>query len=181
MKLINFVPQQIRRRHLRKQTIIASSIATLIAGVSVIGMWLSLKYDISLIKSKTAVQQVVVTKTTSAPIITPDIINRESAITALSKTDINWVKAFKVVGTLLQKDIVLTSYTYSVASGNVVLSMTGNAPSNYSFTTFLQSLNSATNISGVKVDGYTYSALKQTVTFSISASVPINQINYAIK
>ena len=181
MKLINFVPQEIRNRHLRQQTIIASLVSVVLAGVGIFALWLSFTYDINGNNVKTVAQQATVTKTADNQIITADILSREAAIATLSKADINWAKAFKIVGTLLQKDIILTSYSYSVATGNAVLSMTGTAPSNYSFTTFLQSLNTASIVTGVKVDGYSYAAQKQTVTFSISATIPMSQINYPTK
>jgi hypothetical protein len=178
MKLINFVPPQIREKQIRNRTIGASAVAALLAAVGVGALWFSFSFEVNTLNVKADVQKVNVKKTVAKDLITPDILSREASLAQLSSSDVDWGKAFKLVGTILQKDVQLTAYTYVISPTAAALTLTGTAPNNFSFATFLASLNASSTVNGVKVGGYSFSPQKQTVTFGISANVPLNLINY---
>ena len=186
MKLINFVPQKIRDRNAQKRIISASLIAAVIAGAAVVLLWLPMAAQVSanqiqLDASKAAASASVTKTVQDQTIITPDVSNRITQLNTVAKTEVNWPRAFAVVGDLLPKDTALSNFSYSNTQNVVTLKMAGTSPTNLSFATFLASLQKSKQFTGVKVDGYSYTPGKGVVDFSLSGQVPLNQIDYSTK
>ena len=185
MKLINFVPSRIQERQNRQRFVSVLILSAILAGGAVFASWIPLKAEVDSLKGSPTFTFFAkkTPKPTATPAVSqslniPDLTNRINQINILSQSEVNWPKAFQLVGDLTPKDVKLTTYTYAIGTSAPTLTFSGGAPDNLSFAIFVQSLNQSKVIMNPVVQGYTFSPGKSGVTFSISCQVPFNQISY---
>lgn len=185
MKPINLLPLQVRNQH-KVRKLAVSAVFGAMVGLLCVGMlYTTVKVEAGSVQAKVqeiqnaqAAQANKVAQAAAAANASSDSI-RIQQLNLLAQTEINWDRALTKAGTIIPKDIKLSSFDYTVATGTVTLRLTGIAPSNVSFAVFMEFLKANTTFTGIKVEGYTYNPANGSVTFALNGVVPLSEINYS--
>ncbi len=181
MKLINFVPQRIRERHARRRLTSILLVAALFGAGVMVALWLPLSVEVEGNKKRLEAELAASANQPAAQqgIITEDVAARIAQLNTFSLTEVSWPRAFALAGKIIPKDIRLNSYSYGTANNQITLRLSGEAPSNLSFATFLASLKSNKQISSYKVDGYAFTPGTNKVVFGVTLQVPLKEVDYS--
>lgn len=188
MRQINLLPQEVIAQRARMRTIPALFLAVVIAVIAVIAPWWMLRgVEASLDEQITTRRDTLgITQKDSAVTDAEldssqtDILTvKITALNQLAKREVVWAEAFNVVEDLLPKDISLTSYTITTNSAEVTYTLVGEAPSNVSFATFIESLRTNEKVGKVLVEGFVFSPTKLNVAFNIRIASPIATVQYS--
>jgi len=180
MRQINLLPSELGAREVKQRTIPFVVIAVAAGIAAVVFPWLALKQVNSSISNQVAKRQlqvglVVVPQNVAAneaqTAALADTTNRISILNTLAKSEIDWQRVFDLVQASIPKDVVLTSYHVAVAGTTTTLDISGTAPSNLSFASFIDSLKVDTHYTVFVVDGFSYNATDGSVVFSITATI----------
>lgn len=175
MKQINLIPL----RELRRQRL------TLLGGAAVVGMFLGLAatatlYGLVTSENESYKNRAVAMVRLDEGLSAADTasIARINQLNALGQSEINWSRAFVLVGSLIPQDVTLTGYSYATSAAGVTLKLNGTASSNLGFASFVRTLQADTALSSPKVESYAYTPATGAVSFSVSALVLPQAINY---
>ena len=187
MKQINLLPPQIAIQQARYRRIPAFGVAVVLAVLLVLTPWYifgSLNDSVAESVQKQeavlglGVPDVASAQASLAASQTTRLNSKIEMINALSKREVSWNVAFGLVGKLVPKDIVLSSYSIDVLSSVVSFRLMGQAPSTVSFASFVQSLKQNTDLKTVSVETYTLTPATGTVLFSVSVTVSSSLVGY---
>jgi Tfp pilus assembly protein PilN len=182
---INLLPLSYRQKQERARLVAPSVLVILLAFAAVGATWYIASFEAKTVAAKAQDLQDAAnapkTTSTSQTTSTVNIADGTSRITQLNsmaKGEIDWNAALDMAGRLIPKDVRLTTYTYGAGTTGASLRLGGVAPSNVSFAVFIQSLQSNTKLTSVKVDSYSYSSTDGSVTFTVSIQFPTTLIVY---
>ena len=189
MKQVNFLPSELYERQVTHRTIPFLVIA-LIAGVAAVVLpWVILRSINSDLEAQVTKQQnnlglnpstVSEAQAASVQRQVNDVTNRTKILNLLATQEVNWAKVFQVVQNSVPKEVVLSTYNVSIASGDITLHMSGTSPSNLSFASFVDALKSNTQINKVVVDGFAYSPTNGSVTFSLTLGIKPQEVLFQV-
>jgi Tfp pilus assembly protein PilN len=189
MKQINLLPIAVRQRAAQQQVIPLIALAV-VAGIAAVGIvWAVVNTERTTIKDNLAAVQAADEARTAQekkdhpePAVDSDLTQRVAQLNALAKSEVNWSRALSFIGGLVPKDVVLSNYSLAGVQSAPVLKLAGVAPSSVSFATFAEALRTNKAVTSFKVDGFTYNAASGgSITFSVTISLPINQLDYSQK
>lgn len=187
MKQINLLPGHIRKQQTLKGLIIGGIFGALI-GIAGVGLiWGSLQIQVAYLNGKvtdTKNNQAEVAKQLAKAqneqlLSNGDLKTRVTSLNTLAKTEVKWSRAFQLINTITPRDIHLTTIDYTVTTDPAQIKIGGQAPSNFSFAVMVESLRSNKALSDVEVQGYTFDPTTTAVTFSLTISVPLKQLDYS--
>lgn len=178
MKLINLLPASIRDQEVKQRMVPFVVLAVLGAIGAVVVPWLTLRevgadlqHQVTL-KEASLFQSVAATdKSLQVEKERTDLILRTKTLNKLAAQEISWARVFDLVQSAVPQDVVLSSYNVSVAGTGLTLRMGGEAPSNLSFASFVESLKARKDFTQIVVDGFTFNPKEGTVTFSVTITV----------
>ncbi|CAN5163128.1 hypothetical protein BH11PAT4_BH11PAT4_4960 [soil metagenome] len=188
MKQINLLPPEIASQRSRQRTIPALVLAVGAAVAAVLLPWWMLQgVETSLDEQLVKQQQVLgISQEATAPTddsfetkSLTDIGTKVQTLNQLAAREVSWTTALDSIGDLVPKDITLSSYTVTTNTTSVVYRMIGDAPSNVSFATFVESLRQNKQVTKVVVEGFVFSPTKGTVSFVVVVTSPIVSVQYS--
>ena len=185
MRQINLLPVRIREQRGRRQAGLLLLAALFLGGLAVGALWMFWHAEGALVgqrleSAKKAVQeqQTLLAKRQSSLAPDRDLAGRIQQLNTLSQSEVNWAAAFKQADLLVAKDVKLTSLVLAAGTGDMTVKINGEAPSNLSFASFVETLKANHELKGISIDGYSYSPSTGTVTFALTVQVPATLITY---
>lgn len=187
MKQINLLPLEVVAQRSRSRAVPALVLAVVVAAVAVLVPWWMLQgveasLDEQIVKEQGFLgiatsedaRQSETFETRSLALVTTKV----EALNQLAAREIAWTKALSGLGGMIPKDIVLSSYTVTPMGTEVIYSLVGEAPSNLSFATFVESLRQNEAVDKVIVEGFVFSPTRSTVTFTVQVTSEVKSIQY---
>ena len=186
MKLINFVPPQIRQRKARQRMAVASVVAILLGSGAAIALWMPIRAEVANGKQRLDASRTALTalSANSVPDVHSQAVQKEAGdriaiLNTLAKTEINWPRAIRQVSDSLPKRVYLTSLAVAQVQGVVTVTLGGTAASNYDYAVFVESFKTVPFLKSAKESGFAYSAQSGTVTFTVTVPVRLSDIDYS--
>lgn len=185
MKQINLLPLDVRHKD-AKQRARSILVLTFIISFGTVGtLWFFWHQEINYLnvqivdaKNATAATTKTATAIDQSNSVDPSLLTNINQINTLSKNEISWPKLLAKTDALIPKDIRLVTVSYVSASDVTTVNMSGVAPSNLSFATFLESVKGNTAIKDYSVTNYTYDPVKGIVTFGLSIKFGTSELLY---
>jgi len=185
---INLLPSSSRRERQRFRYLPALAGMVLLAVVSVLSAWWVTSQAVLVLTNQTEERLKLLEASVSNPVmqassadqalILTDTSRRISTINQLTATEVSWPKAFLVAESLVQKDIVLTSISYTGSNASLAVKFTGGAPSSVSFANYVDFLRQTNQISKVTVDSYAYNTSSATVSFTLTLNLSPKSVSF---
>jgi Tfp pilus assembly protein PilN len=188
MKQINLLPPEVASQRSRQRTIPALIFAVGVAVAAVLVPWWMLQGVEASLDDQLTKQQQVLGIAVDTAAVTDDSFEAKSlaeigtkvqALNALAAREVSWMLALDSTGDLVPKDIVLSTYNITTNPTSVVYRMVGDAPSNVSFATFVESLRQNKQVTKVVVEGFVFSPTKGTVSFVVIVTSPIVSVQFS--
>lgn len=185
MKQINFLPKKIKAK-VAQRRLIGASFMVLVIGLLVVGgIWVfwqaqigSAKQQLTNAQNSLNTSNKLKSKMQSSENIKTDLTNRITQLNTLSSQEISWPKLFSRVSGVIPQNIQISSLSYDLSTGLVIIKMSGSANNDVDFAVMLQSLQNNHLLTKVSVDSYSLNPQLGQVTFSISFSTEKTGITY---
>ena len=186
MKQINLLPLSIRRASAQRKLIPAAVIGVVFGVVLVGGSWFTLQQQNTSLTAQVALATALkqqradqLEKERNANKIDETLKQRVDQLNTLSKNEIHWTQVFIQIGSLINKDVKISTLSTSQADlATMSIKYGGEAPSNVSFASFIQALQGNASIKEMKIDTYAYTPSTGKVTFAISYKIPVTAVLY---
>lgn len=187
MKQLNLLSRDYLSQAQKKRQLPALLLACVVGSMACAGVYFAVKAETAIIQGRSQASDAgvgsgAVANPTKA-LANQDLGRRINAINNLNKAEVNWSKAFAAIGAIVPKDIVFSGYSLaggSAATG-VVFKGSGEAPSNVSFATFVESIKGNSTLKDVTIDSYSYNSSSGKVTFSVSVTMAFQSLSYSSK
>lgn len=188
MKQINLLPPELASQRSRQRAVPALVLAVVAAiGTIMLPWWMLRGVEASLDEQISHQQEVLGISTGSEKAAESsfesaavgEVGSKVAALNQLAAREVAWLSVLTTVGNLVPKDITLSTYTVTTNPTDVNIRLVGDAPSNLSFATFVESLRQNKLVSKVVVDGFSFSPTKGTVSFVVQVSSPIKNYRYS--
>ncbi len=188
MKQINLLPPELASQRSRQRAVPALVLAVLMASGTILLPWWMLRgVEASLDEQIVHQQEVLGISTGTGKVVDEsfevlsvgEIGGKVAALNQLAARELSWLDVLTSVGNLVPKDITLSTYSVSTNPTDVNIRLVGEAPSNLSFATFVESLRQNKTVSKVVVEGFQFSPTKGTVSFVVQVSSPIKNYRYS--
>jgi Tfp pilus assembly protein PilN len=185
MKQINFLPKNIKAK-VAQRRLIGVGFLMLVIGLLVVGsIWLFWQTQIGVAKQQLTTAQnslnssnKLKSKMQTSENMQTDLTNRITQLNSLSSQEISWSKLFLRVSSIIPQNIQISTISYNLSTGSVVLKISGSANNDVDFAVMLQSMQSNNLLSKVSVDSYALNPQSGRVTFSMSCDIVTTGITY---
>lgn len=184
----NLLSESFQHKRRRFKLLPGLSMMVLLAVICITGAWWFVDDTVSTITTQADSSLVAlengggaksaVASSAEAQRIMSSATKKINTLNQLAKVEIAWPKAFSVTESLVQKDIVLSSMTYTQAGPDLGVQFSGSAPSSVSFANYIEYLRQNSAVKKVSVENFNYNATIGTVGFSVSLSLDRNSVIY---
>lgn len=187
MKQINLIPADTAVREVSQRTNFFMVVAVLLAVAATLVPWWTLRVVSSNVETDANAKAAAFAagdtgeSAGEAQRQLADLQRRTEAINQLTATEIDWLSVYRLLEDNTPQDITMTNVSAAGVSGEFVVRMTGTAPSNVSFVSFVDVLKQEAAFSKLVVDGFVYNPADGSVTFTVSVTIKAESIRYALK
>jgi flagellar basal body-associated protein FliL len=186
MKQINLLPQEVIAQQSRQRVVPVLVVAVLAAAAAALLPWWMLQGVEASLEDQLVKQQRLLgvdareeeSKDAFQESSLGEITAKVSVLNQLSSREVSWEKALTALNQVLQKDIILSTYTAAPTATSMVYKITGEAPSNLSFANFVESLRQNKEVEKVVVEGFNFSPTKGTVAFNVQISIQLTSVKF---